>query len=89
MSLRHASLTLLLLISLTACAATPEPVAVVPAGLSRPPCRPPADLMVRPVVPRVVPGELMAERAARDGTWMTTTARDFAALQGWIVEECQ
>ena len=69
--------------------ATPEPVAVVPAGLARPACRPPADLMVRPVVPRVVAGEPMPERAARDGTWMTTTARDFFALQRWIVGQCQ
>jgi hypothetical protein len=75
--------------ALSACAGTPEPVAVVPADLVRPPCHPPADLMVKPSIPRVRAGESMPERGARDGTWMTTTARDFSALQFWIQDRCQ
>jgi hypothetical protein len=45
--------------------------------------------MVKPSIPLIRAGEPMAERAARDGTWMTTTARDFAALQFWIKDACQ
>lgn len=36
------------IILLSACSSTPDPAAVVPADLVRPPCRPGADLMAAP-----------------------------------------
>lgn len=66
--LRHALLTIPLLALSTACATRPDAPAVhVPAELARPPCRPPASLMVRPApLPPLRPGDNMVETSARD-----------------------
>ncbi len=44
--------------------------------------------MVKPTVPLVKAGVLPGEQIARDGTALTVMARDFYALQTWVLVHC-
>ena len=83
-----ASMMLPLLVS-TGCA-SPEPAAVVPADLVRPPCRPAPDLMAAPLpLPSIKAGDLMAEVSARDTAAYNALRRAMIDLQKHVRERCQ
>jgi len=83
-----ASIMLPLLVS-TGCA-SPEPSAVVPADMVRPPCRPAAELMVAPgPLQPIAAGERMVEVSARDTAAYNALRRAMIDLQKHVRERCQ
>lgn len=73
----------------TGCA-SPEPAAMVPADLVRPPCRPSAELMVAPAALQpVAAGERMVEASARDTLAYNALRRVLIDLQRHVRERCQ
>lgn len=76
--------------ALSACASTPEPAAVVPSDLVRPPCTPPAALMAAPQpLPPIRPGERMAEVSARDTVAYNALRRVVIDLQEHVAAFCR
>ena len=60
------------------------------AALSRPPCTPPADLML-PIgpLPPIAAGDLMVASQAADSVWMLDLRRVHNALVAWVKDRCQ